>query len=207
MTVERRAAGLLGPEGIAQLVRRGHFAYESGDHGDVWLALELLFRDPRRLQPLAALLAQRLRAQQADLVCAPLVGGALVGLGVAHELGLAYAYAERHPPSPGHSARYALPPALRAGLAGKRVIVVDDAINAGSAAAACVREVAACGGRAVALAALVVRESAPAELARSLALPVEALLAVPWQIWPADGCPRCRSGQPLDAPSAEDGPL
>jgi len=33
-------------------VRRGHFRYESGYHGEVWLDLDRLFLDPRRIAPL-----------------------------------------------------------------------------------------------------------------------------------------------------------
>jgi len=42
-------------EQVAQLLpkREGHFVFESGHHGEVWLDLELLFLRPRRVQPLA----------------------------------------------------------------------------------------------------------------------------------------------------------
>src|SRR5271157_4879141 len=32
-------------------LRRGHFRYESGYHGEIWLDLDRLFFDPRRLAP------------------------------------------------------------------------------------------------------------------------------------------------------------
>jgi hypothetical protein len=37
-------------DGLGAFARTGHFAYESGDHGDTWLALDLLLADPRRLR-------------------------------------------------------------------------------------------------------------------------------------------------------------
>jgi orotate phosphoribosyltransferase len=193
MTDALREAGLLGSDELGSFVRAGHFAYESGDHGDTWLALELLFADPRRLQRAAARLAERLRPYGADLVCAPLVGGALVGQWVAHELNAAFVFAEAE-----GGARYRVPPGMRAALAGRTVVLVDDAINAGSATGACLREVQSLSGRVAALASLIVRDSAAAGLSSRLGVPLEALLAIPWSIWPAAECPRCRSGVPLD---------
>src|SRR5436309_11092165 len=51
---------------VAQLLptREGHFVFESGHHGHVWLDLELLFLRPDRMQPLAEALADRLRGYQ-----------------------------------------------------------------------------------------------------------------------------------------------
>ena len=50
-------AGLFDPEGAPAFLRRGHFAFESGDHGDAWLELERLFTEPRRLQRAAEALS------------------------------------------------------------------------------------------------------------------------------------------------------
>ena len=38
--------------GLLDLIpaHRGHFAYTSGDHGDLWLDLDALFAHPRRLR-------------------------------------------------------------------------------------------------------------------------------------------------------------
>src|SRR5687768_3251211 len=74
-----RRSGLLAEADIERFCRRGHVAYESGDHGDLWLALGLLFADPRRLRAAAGRLAERLRRYEPEVVCGPLVGGALVG--------------------------------------------------------------------------------------------------------------------------------
>lgn len=39
-------------------LRNGHFQFESGHHGDVWLALELLCLKPDSIRPLARELAR-----------------------------------------------------------------------------------------------------------------------------------------------------
>jgi hypothetical protein len=42
--------------------RQGHFLFESGHHGGIWLDLELLFWRPEKVQSLAAALADRIGA-------------------------------------------------------------------------------------------------------------------------------------------------
>ena len=42
----------------AARVSRGHFVYESGHHGDLWLNLDALFVDARRTRGWAAALAK-----------------------------------------------------------------------------------------------------------------------------------------------------
>src|SRR5258708_16758332 len=56
--------------------RQGHFRYESGYHGDLWLDLDLLFLRPRRVQPFAVELAHQLAHHNIAAVCGPLIGGA-----------------------------------------------------------------------------------------------------------------------------------
>src|SRR5215471_14392725 len=75
--------------------RRGHFRFESGHHGDLWLDLELLFYEPARVGPLAEELAGKLSKYAIDAVCGPLVEGAFVALMVASRLAVPFTYAER----------------------------------------------------------------------------------------------------------------
>jgi orotate phosphoribosyltransferase len=91
-------AGLAGIEGAvldAAAATRGHFRYESGDHGDLWLELDGLLLDARRLRSWAAVLAARAAACAPELVCGPLSGGAFVAQVLAAELGVGFAFAER----------------------------------------------------------------------------------------------------------------
>jgi orotate phosphoribosyltransferase len=112
-------------------IRRGHFRFESGHHGDLWLDLELLCLRPQAVQRLATQLAGRLSAYRIEMVCGPLVEGAFVALMVALELGIAFTYAERiEEPQPCNQANanrntalfpvpYRLPRGLREVVRGK----------------------------------------------------------------------------------------
>lgn len=176
-------------------VRSGHFQYESGDHGDTWLTLELLFVDPQWLRRAAERLSERLGRFSADVVCGPLVGGALVAQPVAEMLGARFVYAERRTRQSG--AEYVIPPAARAALNGTRVLIVDDVINAGSASVACAREVRAAGGELVGVASLILRNGAEGPLGDRVGVPIECLHSVRWNIWPVNACPLCQKGEPL----------
>jgi orotate phosphoribosyltransferase len=116
--------------------RKGHFLLESGHHGDLWLDFELLRLRPRLVQPAAVELAERLSVHGVDAVCGPLVEGAFVGLLVAAELDVDFSYSERfaQPAEDGlFPAGYRIPDALHSSVRNKRVAIVSDVVNAGSA--------------------------------------------------------------------------
>jgi orotate phosphoribosyltransferase len=79
----------------AAVATRGHFRYESGHHGDLWLDLDALLVDARAVQGWAAALAQQVAACRPEIVCGPLTGGAFVGQALAASMGAAFVFAER----------------------------------------------------------------------------------------------------------------
>jgi orotate phosphoribosyltransferase len=165
--------------------RRGHYAFESGYHGDLWLDLDALFARPGILRPHAAALADLVRPAHPDVVCGPLLGGAYAAQLVAESLDAAFAWST--PPS------YT----VTGDVSGRRVAIVDDAINAGSAVSATADTLAAAGGTVVAVAAFLALGDAPARLA---GVPVDHLATVPSHLWPPPTCPLCGAGSPLDDP-------
>jgi orotate phosphoribosyltransferase len=173
------------------LVRTGHFVYESGHHGDTWLELEALISEPRRLCAMADRLAGKLVAYRADVICGPLEGGAFVAQWVAQALGVRFVYARRElSGAPGSAPRYVLAGGLE--LSDKSAIVVDDAINVGSAATGCVRELAAQGCEVTALASVFVCAPAGEHVGALIGIPQLHLFRVPTRVWAASECPACR---------------
>lgn len=189
---------------VARLLpkREGHFVFESGHHGQVWLDLELLFLRPERVQPLAEALADRLRAHQPSAVCGPLVEGAFVGLMVASALRLPFSYSE---PVRDHDAAglfpvaYPIPKSLEPKLQGKRVAVVNDVINAGSAVRGTLTSLRKCGAQPVAIGTLAVYGGTAGELAARHDVALEALASFPSRIWEPSACPLCANGVPVNA--------
>lgn len=177
------------------LVRTGHFVYESGHHGDTWLELDALISHPGPLRKLTDRLAESLKGFRANLVCGPLEGGAFVAQLVASSLDLEFVYARRAPaPDPGSPAAYVVPTSFA--LSGKRVIVVDDAINVGGAALACVQELARRGCEVAALASVFVCSPAGEQVGVLLGIPQVHLVRVPTKLWTPGECPLCRGGMP-----------
>lgn len=182
-------------------MRRGHFRLESGHHGDLWLDLDRLFVRPTTLRPFLAELGRRLAAYEIDAVCGPLTGGAFVAQLIASDLGIECYYAERIPhPERGalYPVEYRIPDSLRHVIQAKRVAVVDDAVNAGSAVRATLAELDACGAQSVAIGALLLLGSRGADFAASVNIPLEALARLPSQTWEPAQCPLCSAGVPLE---------
>ncbi|HET7230167.1 MAG TPA: phosphoribosyltransferase family protein [Longimicrobium sp.] len=181
--------------------RRGHFQLESGHHGGLWLDLDPLFADTRRIEPFAAALADALRPYDAEIVCGPLLGGAFLAQLVAHRLGAEFSFTERvmPPDAPGlYAARYRLPAALAGRVRGKRVAIVDDVMSAGSALRGTYAELQSHGAAVVAAGALLVLGSAGEAYLAELSVPVKAFARDEYPLWAPGECPLCARGVPLE---------
>lgn len=187
---------------MVQLVRprTGHFDLGTGYHGDLWLDLDALFLRPARLRPHVDWLAERLRGHSPDAVCGPLEGGAFLAYAVADRLGAAFLAGYR---SPGEATGYYLP-SVPGGIGGWRVAVVDDAVNAGTAVAACLEELRGRGAVPVAVAALLALGQASAMVPARMRVPFYSAGTIPSRAWPAQECPLCADGVPV-TPGADDG--
>jgi orotate phosphoribosyltransferase len=182
--------------------RKGHFLLESGHHGDSRLDLETLCLNPFRLQPFIASLAERLAPLEVDAVCGPLVEGAFVGLMAAAQLEIQFTYSERfsRPSEDGlFPYGYRVPSPLRDGLRGKRVAIVNDVINAGSAVKGTFADLRECGADVVAIGALLVLGPAAAEFAAQSNVALFSLAAQPNNLWTVQECPLCSAGAPIES--------
>ena len=189
-------------ENVLELLsaRRGHFLMESGHHGDLWLDLEALCYRPHRVQAMAADLAKRISKWGADAVCSPLIEGAFVGLFVAMELNVDFTYSERFA-RPSHDglfpAGYRVPAALRDKIRGRRVAIVNDVINAGSAVRGTFDDLESSGATVVGISALLVLGTAILDYSSSKGVPMISAARVPNHIWAPTKCPLCAAGVPL----------
>ena len=181
----------------------GHFRFESGHHGELWLELDSLFVRPDALARPVAELARRLSPLGVEAVCGPLVGGAFLAQLLAARLEVEFLYSEpsaRPQRDALYSAEYRVPAALREPIRGRAVAVVDDVINAGSATRATLDDLRRCGAGVVAISALLTLGSAAAALADAEGIALEALASLPNTLWAPAECPLCAAGIPLDTP-------
>jgi orotate phosphoribosyltransferase len=180
--------------------RRGHFLFESGHHGDLWFDLESLCLDPRRARVIGAELAEPLSKMAIDLVCGPLVEGAFIGLMVALHLDVQFVYSERRARSIEGGLfpfGYRIPAALRPVLRGKRVALVNDVINAGSAIKGTFTDLQSCGAEVVEISASLVLGTAASKFADRVGVPLRSLAVLPNNLWTSTECPFCAAGTPL----------
>jgi orotate phosphoribosyltransferase len=175
---------------------RGHFVYESGHHGDLLLDLDALFVDARRVRGWAAALADQAAACQPDLVCGPLMGGAFIAQMLAAELSAGFVFAERLV-SETRAVRYRIPGPLHKVVYGKRVLLVDDVINAGSAVLATLTDLLDRSAKLAGVAALLTLGEAAAQIAEQYDVPLFTLAALERGMWAPEACPLCKSGVPL----------
>jgi len=182
--------------------RRGHFRFESGHHGDLWLEVPRAFLNPVRLRRYAAELARLLGSHRVEAVCGPLVEGAFLAQMVAEQLHLEFYFAEqfaRGSATDLYPIGYRIPHSLRAAVAGKRTALVDDVINAGSAVRGAIDDLEACGAKLVAIGSLMVLGPRADALAASHVVGLETLARIPESaLWPPSSCPLCASGVPLE---------
>ena len=174
----------------------GHFRYESGHHGDLWLDLDALFDDARCARKWARALIKAARSVGHDIICGPETGGAFLAQLMAEESGAAFAVTERRVTGTG-SVGYAVPLGDRDSLAQKRILLVDDAINAGFAIRSSLSDIAECRGRVVAIAALMTLGDAAADIAKSQGVRLFSLAAPRRRMWPPAQCPLCDKGVTL----------
>ena len=179
----------------------GHFDYDNGYHGRVYLNPHQLFRHPstiwRFAQDLIDLMPSEL-VQRTEVVAGPVTGGALL----AHTLAglLDSRRSLTHPPcsfAPFNydpAAGFALRSLYRREIAGKRVLLADDVRNTGQTFARCAALVQEASGTVVATVEIYDRCEATVDLG----VPNVALAEyrAP-ENYPAAECPLCQAGVPI----------
>ena len=178
------------------VIARGHFQYESGHHGDLWLQLDNLFVDAKCLNNWAARLAEQAAFCSPQIICGALTGGAFVAQLLAVHLDAEFVFCERHVSS-GGNVQYSVPQVLRSTLHGKRCLLVDDVINAGSALRGVLADVQRCEGAVVGIASLMVLGEAALKIADAQGVPLFTLSTLERSMWSPDEYPLCKRGLPL----------
>jgi orotate phosphoribosyltransferase len=125
-------------------------------------------------------------------------GGAFIALAVATELDVPFCYVDRHVLPGVHEVEYVLPRGFRHLVEGRRVAVVDDVINAGSATRGTMRALERVGAEVTVIGALLVLGDAVPTLAREANIQLVSLAAMSSDLWKAEECPLCAAGVPID---------
>lgn len=176
-----------------------HFVYTKGGHGKAYVNKDDIYVDPDQLSLLCKEIAFKAKDWEINVVCGPTVGGVLVANRVTEWLrrftgnnSIVAIFADE-----GDGCRI-----LKRGypkkVAGKRVLVVEDVLNTGASAAATAMSVLTIGGEVVSCFALCNRSADKKAAEELIGVPVEALLEVDMDNYPATECPYCQMDKSIN---------
>ena len=94
--------------------------------------------------------------------------------------------------------KYRLPNPMRALIAGKRVAIANDVINAGSAVRGTYEDLKLCGAKPVVVGTLAILGTLALSYFAERGVPLESLSQMPNDLWLPTECPLCASRVPLD---------
>jgi orotate phosphoribosyltransferase len=182
----------------AGAIKKGHFLFSSGLHGDTYVEKFDLLRNPRATEQICGGFVRAFAGAGVAVVAGPTTGGILLAFETARQLGVAAAYAERE----GETGR-----AFRRGTTfdpGARVLVVDDILTTGGSVRETLAALAIHDVIVVGIGVLWDRSGGKVDFG----VPLVALNAEEIAAYPPDECPLCAAGVPLIKPgtTAKPGP-
>ncbi len=194
MNQQRKAETRAIIEACGALIEDDHLVYASGDHGNGWIAKDIINLDPRLPQRLSELLAEAAGHLSFDVVCGPAVGGLICAQFTALARSCNCVYAERAMVE--GEEQFELRRGQDEFVKGRRVLVVDDVVNTGYSMKLAMQSVRACGGEVVGAATWINRGNiAAAELGVDEFIFLDE---VSLPSWPAETCELCARGVPIN---------
>ncbi len=170
---------------------KGHFRLSSGLHSDTYLQCARLLMWPERAEAAGRELAGKLSEFEPRAVVSPALGGIVIGHETASALAIPFLFAERQDGTF----------LLRRGFqlaSGEKTVVVEDVFTTGKSTREVIDLVEGMGARVVAAGSIVDRGLEPGRLR----VPSRSLLQLSVPSWPAERCPLCREGRPLETPGS-----
>lgn len=174
-------------------LKRGHFLFSSGRHGDVYLEKFDLFRNPRATSDVCTGFVERFQDERIDVVVGPTTGGILMAFETGRQLAVAAAFAER-------SSEMGTAREFRRGTTfppGSRVLLLDDILTTGGSVRETLAALEPHQVEIVAIGVLVDRSGGNVTFGD---IPLYALSTQEIVSWDPSACPLCRDGQPIVKP-------
>ncbi len=171
---------------------QGHFRLTSGLHSPEYLQCAKVLQYPSHAERFAREIHKQLPDLTPDLVCAPAMGGLIIGHEVARAFGVRFIFTERD--TEGKMT-------LRRGFAvtpGERVLIVEDVITTGGSTREVVELLRQLGANVVAAASIMDRSGGAADVG----VPRVALGTLQVQAYQPDQCPLCAQGIPVVKPGS-----
>jgi len=170
---------------------KGHFRLTSGLHSSEYMQCALVLQHPSIAEKFGAGLASHF--SQCDIVVSPAIGGLIIGHEVARALGARFLFTERDP-STGKMI-------LRRGFTvrpGETAVVIEDVVTTGGSTRDVIETLQSAGVKVLGAGSIIDRSGGRADLG----VPQVALATLEVTAWPADFCPLCKEGVPVEKPGS-----
>jgi len=172
----------------------GHFKLSSGLHSGKYLQCALVLQYPDIAEKLAEALAARFAKQKIDLVVGPALGGITLAHEVAKALGVRGIFTERQDGKM----------ILRRGFSvkeGESALVVEDVITTGGSTKEVIDVIKSSGGIVIGVGSIIDRSEARIDFGAHF----YALAKIDIETFSEADCPLCKSGIPVDKPGSRKG--
>jgi orotate phosphoribosyltransferase len=173
---------------------KGHFILTSGLHSDRYLQCALLLQHPEQAAEAGKMIAALFSDVQVDTVVGPALGGIIIAHEVGRALGKRVLFAERQEGKM----------TLRRGFSlatGERVLIVEDVITTGGSAKEVEELVTALGGNVVGVGSIIDRGGGKAQFNA----PFRAIERMTVAAYRPEDCPLCKQGVPAYKPGSRGG--
>ena len=170
----------------------GHFQLSSGLHSASYLQCALVLQHPAEAEAFGRALAEHYRGLRIVTVCAPAIGGLVIGYEVARALGARFIWTERD--AGGQMG-------LRRGFTvrpGESVVVVEDVITTGGSTRETIEALTRAGARVVGAASIIDRSGGRADVG----VPRFALSTLNVPAVAPSACPACAQSEPIIKPGS-----
>lgn len=172
----------------------GHFKLSSGLHSPEYLQCAVALQNPPLAEKLGRELGSRWRATahtQASAVLSPALGGIIIGHEVGRALGVRACFTERVKGTTTLRRGFVLGP-------GQSVLVVEDVVTTGKSTLETVRAIQFAGGEPIGVASIANRSGKDTVGD----LPLISLISLDIPTYPAEECPHCQAGEPIQKPGS-----
>ncbi|MFY9214761.1 MAG: orotate phosphoribosyltransferase [Tissierellaceae bacterium] len=174
------------------VLRRGHFLYTSGRHGEVYMQCARLLQHPQYAEEVIGAIAEEFKDDKIDLVVGPATGGIIISYEFARQLGTIGIFTEREGDTMTLRRGFTIPK-------GARVLVVEDVITTGGSVKEVIDIVKREGGQLVGVAVLVDRTGGKVDFDTKFV----AGLSEDIVSYSPQECPLCKEGKiPLEKPGS-----
>jgi orotate phosphoribosyltransferase len=173
----------------SEALLEGHFLLSSGRHSNRYCQCAKLLQYPDRAAKVLAVVVEKLKDVQVDIVVGPAMGGIIVAYELGRQLGVPAIFTEREEGKM----------TLRRGFEiheGQKVLITEDVVTTGKSSLETIEVLKELGAEIVGIACIVNRSTG------SLAYPLFDAIRLDIESWDPADCPLCKEGIPYVKPGS-----